>query len=56
MAKCSICGNKIEYNQFKIIRKYVFCLDCAKAVSRKTKAIVKPRRKAKKAMKKYGVK
>ena len=29
MAKCSVCGNKIEYNQYSIIKGKVYCPKCA---------------------------
>ena len=35
MGKCSICGNKIEYNQYKVIDEKVYCPKCAKKVEEK---------------------
>lgn len=28
MGKCSVCGNKIQYNQYKKIDGIIYCLDC----------------------------
>ncbi len=35
MGKCSICGNKIEYNQYKVIDEKVYCPKCSKKSRRK---------------------
>ena len=28
MGKCSVCGNKIEYNQYSIIKGKIYCPKC----------------------------
>lgn len=68
MGKCSVCGKKIQYNQYKMYRGKVLCPECydtrlerkaAKKAELKMKAeavkIVTPSKKAKKAAKKKGV-
>ena len=68
MGKCSVCGKKILYNKYKMYRGKVLCQECyntrlerkaAAIAERKRKAeeikIVTPKKKSKRAMKKYGV-
>jgi len=28
MGKCSVCGKKIQYNQFKVVKNKVYCPKC----------------------------
>lgn len=44
MGKCSKCGNKIEYNRFKIYKEKVYCPTCYQEIKPKRK----PRKKSKK--------
>jgi len=61
MGKCSKCGNKIEYNRFKIYKDKKYCLKCSAAVKlkrkrrKKAKELVEPAEKAKEAMKEQGL-
>ncbi len=38
MGKCSVCGKKIEYNQFKWYRGKIQCYDCYKTRLERKKA------------------
>ena len=41
MGKCSMCGKKIEYNSFKVVKGVVYCLKCKpeKRISKKINVI-----------------
>lgn len=68
MGKCSKCGKKILYNRYVIYEGQVFCMPCRAAqlskeaidkekakAERAMKKLVKPSKKAKKAMEDKGV-
>lgn len=56
MAKCTLCGNKIKYNQFETIDGKVYCPDCAKGFRKSIAEIIEPTEEAKAEMIKQGIK
>jgi recombinational DNA repair protein (RecF pathway) len=65
MGKCSVCGKKIQYNQYKIVKDKIYCSKCEppktlarrkrSGKGRKYKKIVKANKKAERDAKNKGL-